>query len=816
MSSGFPYIFTFYSFKGGVGRSMALLNAAYALAGRGRHVLIVDFDLEAPGVSGFMKRTGEISGTTKYDAIDLVDWACRAASKPSDAQDADALPFADTHFSVPLEKRQSLKPRYGEVGNIDIVGIDTERDYFERLSGLKLHEKTRDDLIDSGNALRRWLKAPRIPMDVPDYYPPEAPRDRPYDYVLVDSRTGTTEIGGLCVGPLSDRLVVFTALNDQNIEGTKQFLHEIGLLHPREEDQQAWDDADPPPTQEEVPARLGPKPTIIVASLLPQGEIAFKKERLNALKKALGQEAAVRLSYHPQLALMETIFVRDAQEEYLALEYDGFSSTLMPLVTDHPLQLMNASTKLFREKRRSEAVESVLRAIKAESSALPLLYQLANVFEPDIEPEFVAADKMYRVLSMPDISDWFGGMMNLGTMLSIWANKEARLSRKALMHREAAASLTAVIESLETPPDVRASAIVNRGSVFDDMAPPNVEMAIADFTTVIELAEAPADILAKALVNRGIAFGRMSPPKLDNAIADFATVIELAEVPKEMRINAIVNRGITFGKMNPPNIEASVADFTTVIELAEASPDQRVSALINRGAIFARMTPPIFESAIADYSAAIEMTDAQPAARANALFNRGVIFGETTPPNIEASIADFSSIIEMAEATPEQHASAFFNRGLAFGKENPPNNEAAVTDWTSVIEMEDVPSEIRSAALASLGWHKYQNDELADAIDLCRLALELEPESEMTRANLALALLCAGKQEDALTEYRHAISYTNHLKVLEEMTKDLREALSSRGELAEAAEAEALIKGRIEELRSEQDVESDHRSVSQP
>ena len=48
----FPYIFTFYSFKGGVGRSLAVMNVAYTLAGRGRHVLVVDMDLEAPGLSG--------------------------------------------------------------------------------------------------------------------------------------------------------------------------------------------------------------------------------------------------------------------------------------------------------------------------------------------------------------------------------------------------------------------------------------------------------------------------------------------------------------------------------------------------------------------------------------------------------------------------------------------------------------------------------------------------------------------------------------------------------------------------------------------
>ena len=47
------YVTTFYSFKGGVGRTMALVNTAVDLAQRGRRVLAVDFDLEAPGLDTF-------------------------------------------------------------------------------------------------------------------------------------------------------------------------------------------------------------------------------------------------------------------------------------------------------------------------------------------------------------------------------------------------------------------------------------------------------------------------------------------------------------------------------------------------------------------------------------------------------------------------------------------------------------------------------------------------------------------------------------------------------------------------------------------
>ena len=41
---------TFYSYKGGVGRSMALANVGAVLAKAGHKVLLVDWDLEAPGV----------------------------------------------------------------------------------------------------------------------------------------------------------------------------------------------------------------------------------------------------------------------------------------------------------------------------------------------------------------------------------------------------------------------------------------------------------------------------------------------------------------------------------------------------------------------------------------------------------------------------------------------------------------------------------------------------------------------------------------------------------------------------------------------
>ena len=44
---------SFYSFKGGVGRTTTMMMAAIGVARRGKKVVLLDFDLEAPGVSSF-------------------------------------------------------------------------------------------------------------------------------------------------------------------------------------------------------------------------------------------------------------------------------------------------------------------------------------------------------------------------------------------------------------------------------------------------------------------------------------------------------------------------------------------------------------------------------------------------------------------------------------------------------------------------------------------------------------------------------------------------------------------------------------------
>jgi MinD-like ATPase involved in chromosome partitioning or flagellar assembly len=61
---------TFYSYKDGVGRTLALANVAAALAGWGYRVLCVDWDMEAPGLSYYFRSWTDASS---FGLVELIE-----------------------------------------------------------------------------------------------------------------------------------------------------------------------------------------------------------------------------------------------------------------------------------------------------------------------------------------------------------------------------------------------------------------------------------------------------------------------------------------------------------------------------------------------------------------------------------------------------------------------------------------------------------------------------------------------------------------------------------------------------------------------
>ena len=189
------YVVTFYSFKGGVGRSMALVNTAYELAASGVSVLLVDFDLEAPGLETFVSREAAQPGVVDYineylassTAPDVDDFVSECTS----SFELEGVPPAGKMWFMSAGSQSGLYR--ANLAKIDWHSLYEERDGFLLLEDLK----------------EQW----RL-------------RFNP-DYVLIDSRTGYTDESGICTRQLPDAVVAMFFLNEQNLAGMRAVVSEI-------------------------------------------------------------------------------------------------------------------------------------------------------------------------------------------------------------------------------------------------------------------------------------------------------------------------------------------------------------------------------------------------------------------------------------------------------------------------------------------------------------------------------------------------------------------------------------------------------------
>ena len=130
-------VVTFYSYKGGTGRSMLLANVAWILAGNGRQVLVVDWDLEAPGLHRYFHPF--LLDKTLEDSDGVIDYVidfCVAATTPGDTADDDPEwfhPYAD----ITRYARSVTWERFTPPGRIDFVGAGRQGStYSERVNGV--------------------------------------------------------------------------------------------------------------------------------------------------------------------------------------------------------------------------------------------------------------------------------------------------------------------------------------------------------------------------------------------------------------------------------------------------------------------------------------------------------------------------------------------------------------------------------------------------------------------------------------------------------------------------------------------------------
>jgi MinD-like ATPase involved in chromosome partitioning or flagellar assembly len=171
---------------------MALANVGLELARIGRRVLLVDFDLEAPGLDTFpilrpkVPTKGVVDFVTQYYTSELSPDVSDFVYEVEVARPATGSIFV-MPTGLPDEE-------YGNrLNSIDWQELYAERDGFLLFEDLK----------------EQWKRALQP------------------DYVLIDSRTGHTDVGGICTRQLPDAVALLFFPNEQNQRGLKTVVEDI-------------------------------------------------------------------------------------------------------------------------------------------------------------------------------------------------------------------------------------------------------------------------------------------------------------------------------------------------------------------------------------------------------------------------------------------------------------------------------------------------------------------------------------------------------------------------------------------------------------
>ena len=339
------YTATFYSFKGGVGRTMALVNTAVDLANRGRRVLVVDFDLEAPGLDTFdaTRPRDRVHGI-----VDFVGEYLSTGQAPVAERFISEVSFAPGGtgklWIMPSGRVENYSSSYNE---IDWGGLYAERD------GFLLFEDLR--------AQWRALLQP--------------------DYVLIDSRTGHTDTGGICTRQLPNAVVILFFPNEQNLRGLIKVVRDI-----RSEARE--------PHGKRIDLHF-------VMSNVPDLD---DEDRILGEKKAAFQKQ-LRFEHEPLIVhrydslslLNQVVFVKDRPRSRLATEYRRITREIARRNTADRDGALDYIRRMSRPWRRRNQPDSILtmedrlgQIEKKHPEDGELLFHLAECWERNAEPDRAA------------------------------------------------------------------------------------------------------------------------------------------------------------------------------------------------------------------------------------------------------------------------------------------------------------------------------------------------------------------------------------------------------------------------------------------
>jgi formylglycine-generating enzyme required for sulfatase activity/cellulose biosynthesis protein BcsQ len=218
-------VIAFYSYKGGTGRTMALANVGCALARDAkllRPVLLVDWDLEAPGLHRYLRK--QVTSAFRGDEglfdnapglidlfIELRNHIATQSDPSKPEQDFDAVSSLVDRF--PLESY--------------IIKTDIPR--------LHLLKAGRFDNDYAANiASFHWLELYHRSPYLLRAFADRLAND--YSSVVIDSRTGLTDTSGICAMLMPEVLVTVFTPNRQSLFGVIDLIHEAARYRAKSDD----------------------------------------------------------------------------------------------------------------------------------------------------------------------------------------------------------------------------------------------------------------------------------------------------------------------------------------------------------------------------------------------------------------------------------------------------------------------------------------------------------------------------------------------------------------------------------------------------
>ncbi|MFF1389108.1 KGGVGR-motif variant AAA ATPase [Rhodococcus erythropolis] len=189
-------VISFYSYKGGTGRTLLVANMAILASRLGLRVVAADLDLEAPGLSYKLLTDPPLSEG-------ILGWINAYKSNQ---------PIAVNQISIPVKLENEFIPG----GSLHVIpaGPPPSFEYLQKMRNLQS-----DSTLDEHTAIDTLLA-----------FRDEIERQINPDILLIDARTGITTTNAITNRVLADDVVALTLNTREQLEGTRAVLRSLKSL----------------------------------------------------------------------------------------------------------------------------------------------------------------------------------------------------------------------------------------------------------------------------------------------------------------------------------------------------------------------------------------------------------------------------------------------------------------------------------------------------------------------------------------------------------------------------------------------------------